>query len=441
LRVPASLRDQVGVQEIRRSLGTSCPHAAKAVAADLYARIQQALFDIREKPEDATQIMAAALGTSGAPRVAGVPAKVVLPTIPTVTKFLADSYLAEMRLGEDSRRHIINYVGWFARITGDKPLAAYSRGDVVSYIRTLERLRWTLGKDPRDLEVPVADLLAQSEGMRCMGATTVEKHLTHVRAFFLSALGYHRFAPEADVRGWFAPVPLSDFVPRPGKRSIWQVNVLNRLFASPIWSGTASAPEEFSRRHVPGGSVHRDAYWWLPVLALYTGCRLEELAQLHHEDLKRDKHGLAFLDINSEGVRRLKNSGSARLIPLHSVLTKLGAEKLFASEHSGLVFPELRPHGRMNKLGGLYTVHFTRYRREIGIYDPQVDFHSFRHTFVTRLGEFEVPGLKIARLAGHADADPDERRMRMTRRYSHYDITPLRDAIERLDYPGLVLNT
>lgn len=255
LRVPASLRDQVGLQEIRRSLGTSCPHAAKSAAADLYARIQQALSDIRGKPEDAPTIMAAALGTSDAPRAAGVPAKAVLQIIPTVTKFLTDNYLAEKRLGEDSKRHIINYVGWFARITGDKSLADYTRGDVVAYVRTLERLRWTLGKDPRDLEVPVADLLAKSVGVRCMGATTVEKHLTHVRAFFLTALGYHRYAPEADVRGWFAPVPLSDFVPRPGKRSIWQVDVLNSLFASPIWSGIASAPEEFSRRHVPGEHI------------------------------------------------------------------------------------------------------------------------------------------------------------------------------------------
>lgn len=433
LRVPDDIRDRVGVREIRRSLETRCPLEARARVADLYARVSAALSEIRSSRDgDAALMLAEILGQGHAASVRVTrSARSPAPLVPTVTEFLEDSYLAEKRLGEDSRRHIINYVTWFARITGDRRLSDYARGHVVEYVRKLERLKWTLGKDPKDLERPLADLLRESEGGRCLGTTTVEKHLTHVRAFMLTALGYHKFAAEADVRTAFAPVPLSAFVPPVSKRGIWTVDALNRLFASPTWE--------------PG--ARRDAHWWLPILALYTGARLEELAQLHHEDLRRDRHGLPFLDINDEGVRRLKNSGSVRLIPVHSALVGLGVEDLFKSRKSavcdgqpGLVFPELKPHGRMRKLGGGYTVWFTRYRRAHEIYEPGVDFHSFRHTFVSRLGELDVPGLKIARLAGHAEADPDERRMRMTKRYSHYDIGPLREAIERLEYPGLKLD-
>ena len=442
VRVPHDLRTRLRMREIRKSLQTANVTEAKARAAKLYARLHQALSDIRQGAE--AEVIRAALGRSEqAPArtrqdVSPFPTRALAPR---VVEFLDQSYLAEKRLGEDSRRHIVNYVRLFAKVTGDKPLDAYTRADVVSYVRTLERLRWTLGKDPRDYGRPLDDLLRQSEGQRCMSSTTVEKHLTHVRALFLASLTYYRFASEGDVKAVFAPVPLSDFVPKASYRGIWQVDTLNKLFASPIWSGTASEPKAFRRRHVPGENIHKDAYWWLPILGLYTGARLEELAQLHHEDLKRDRTGIAFLDINEEGVRRLKNMSSARCVPVHSMLIDLGLLELFRPGRDGLVFPELRPHGRMGKLGGLYTVHFTRYRREIGVYEAGLDFHAFRHTAISRLGEREVPGLKIARLAGHMAADPDEARTRMTRRYSHYDISSLRDSIERLEYPGLDLGS
>lgn len=236
LRVPDELRDRVGVREIRRSLETRCPLEARARVADLYARVSAALSEIKSSQDgDAAFTLAEILGQGHAASVRGTrSARSPAPLVPTVTEFLQGSYLAEKRLGEDSRRHIVNYLTWFARITGDKRLSDYARGDVVSYVRTLERMKWTLGKNPKDLEQSVADLVRESEGGRCMGATTVEKHLTHVRAFMLTALGYHRYAAEADVRTAFASVPLSAFVPPVTKRGVWTVDALNRLFASPV---------------------------------------------------------------------------------------------------------------------------------------------------------------------------------------------------------------
>ncbi|GAC1340959.1 MAG: tyrosine-type recombinase/integrase [Acetobacteraceae bacterium] len=359
---------------------------------------------------------------------------------PRVLEFFEADYIKEKSLQEDGRKHMMNYIRLFARITGNLRLNEYTRKDVVEYVRTLERLKWTLGKDPRDNTLTIEALVRQSEGKRCFGATTVEKHLTHVRGLMLTALGYHRYSSEVDVKKVFAPVPLSKFVPPPQTRSIWQIEQLNRLFASPIWSGTGSGPCDFPQRHVAGPHIYRDAYWWLPIIALYTGARLEELAQLHHADLKRDKNGIPYLDINKEGVRRLKNVGSVRVIPLHSALIEFGVLELFKPGTKGLVFPHLKRHGIKKALGGRYTIHWTRYRRSIEIYEEMLDFHSFRHTFITRLGEVEAPGLKIARIVGHVQADPDERRMRQTRKYSHFDVGPLKDAVERLSYPGLDLS-
>jgi hypothetical protein len=52
--------------------------------------------------------------------------------------------------------------------------------------------------------------------------------------------------------------------------------------------------EDRPKWHEPGPWIHRDAYWWLPVVALFSAARLEELAQLHHDDLKYDQDGVPF---------------------------------------------------------------------------------------------------------------------------------------------------
>jgi len=59
--------------------------------------------------------------------------------------------------------------------------------------------------------------------------------------------------------------------------------------------------------------------FWLPVLGLFTGCRIEELCQLHCSDVIQ-YDGIWCLDINDEGEKRLKNKSSKRVVPLHQIL-------------------------------------------------------------------------------------------------------------------------
>ena len=56
--------------------------------------------------------------------------------------------------------------------------------------------------------------------------------------------------------------------------------------------------------------THRAPYaFWMPILALFTGYRLEELAQLHLKDI-REVDGVWVIDINNEGGEKGKNQGS-----------------------------------------------------------------------------------------------------------------------------------
>jgi integrase len=73
--------------------------------------------------------------------------------------------------------------------------------------------------------------------------------------------------------------------------------------------------------------------YWLPVLGLYTGARLEELAQLHLADVKQHAStGIWCIDITedvdeengADERKNLKNAASVRACPIHSRVLELG---------------------------------------------------------------------------------------------------------------------
>ncbi len=363
-------------------------------------------------------------------------------TTPKVSEFLNGSYAKERRLADDSHRHVMNFITLFARITGDKRLADHTRTDVIDYVRTIERLSNSTGKSPEDRTASVERLLAKSLGKPTMNATTIEKHVQHVKSFFNTARRHINFTTAEAMNEMFDDIDLSDFVPSPKKRKSWPMEKLNGLHETPIWQGTASKPTDFTKRHKPGGNIYRDAYWWLPVAALWTGARLEELAQLHHEDLGIDRNGLPFIRIHDEGIRRVKTSNSIRNVPVHSALVRFGFLTLFDPTKAGnRIWPELKPTGRMKKFGDTYSTHFTDYRRHCGLYEPLMDFHSLRRTFITCMRtRANVDALTVAAMAGHDEELPIFDRAAQTDGYTDYDIGPLHRQIEALDYAAYGLD-
>ena len=73
--------------------------------------------------------------------------------------------------------------------------------------------------------------------------------------------------------------------------------------------------------------LHRDMrksyQWWLPWLGLFTGARLEELCQLHFDDIHQ-VDGAWCIDINAKGEKKLKTLSSERLVPIHLSLRVVG---------------------------------------------------------------------------------------------------------------------
>lgn len=98
------------------------------------------------------------------------------------------------------------------------------------------------------------------------------------------------------------------------RRAIYSIDDLNAIFRLPV----------FLNGERPKGGAG-EAAKWLPLLALYTGARLEELGQLRVRDVKRSAEGIWFLDlITLEEDQRLKSDASRRRVPIHRQLIELG---------------------------------------------------------------------------------------------------------------------
>jgi integrase len=72
----------------------------------------------------------------------------------------------------------------------------------------------------------------------------------------------------------------------------------------------------------------RPHYYWLPLLGLFTGARLNELCQLHLTDLRKTATGTHYFDFNlddedkteeGDGDKSLKNVNSRRVVPRRSL--------------------------------------------------------------------------------------------------------------------------
>lgn len=203
----------------------------------------------------------------------------------------------------------------------------------------------------------------------------------------------------------------------------FSVEDLNCLFKSPIFA------ENY--RPIGGG---KDACFWLPMLALFTGARVEELAQLLVTDIIHEPDLGYYLNISDEAEHsQLKNASSRRRIPIHAALLDCGfldyAETVRIRR---FLFPDLKPNPR-NKLSGYFSNFFSVYlRQQVKIVDVRKVFHSFRHTFKDICRTVGIDEAVHDALTGHASVS-------VGRKYGNeqYPLAPLFAAMERYEVAGL----
>jgi len=184
------------------------------------------------------------------------------------------------------------------------------------------------------------------------------------------------------------------------------------------------------------GSHRKSWQYWIPLIGLYTGARLSEIAQLKSADLINEE-GIWVFNITDAGEgQRIKTQAGIRKVPVSSRLRDLGlieyAQDL-VSKREDRLFPDLKEgtKGWGHKASRWFN---DVYKRRCGIeIDPgggRKVFHSFRHTAITKALSARMPVQHCQQVFGH-----QKRLMGETETYTHsFPLESLVPVIEALDY-------
>ncbi|WP_262298583.1 DUF6538 domain-containing protein [Microvirga sesbaniae] len=181
----------------------------------------------------------------------------------------------------------------------------------------------------------------------------------------------------------------------------------------------------------------RTADYWVPLIGVFSGMRLNEICQLEISDLEATKKGTWYLSINDKNGKRVKNRHSKRNVPLHPVLIGLGfidfVRDRTASGESR-VFEDVS-----SSRHGYYSERFSKrfnrtFLKGVGVKSPKLGFHSFRHTFKDALDATETPlPIRDAICGWNASKNSSQN-------YGKgYDPDHLATYVRRVEFPGLSL--
>lgn len=197
-----------------------------------------------------------------------------------------------------------------------------------------------------------------------------------------------------------------------------------------------------------GKSTQASPYmFWLPLIGVHTGMRINEIAQLLLSDLVALDGVVCFNVTDSPDpeeepeaaarAKTIKSEAGRRVVPIHARLVELGllsyADALRAAGYTRL-FPDLV--GGRDGPGQPASKQFCRYCDRIRLADPELVFHSFRHGAVGRMRAAKVAKELRMVVVGHSaseDTHDDYGDIQ-----NDYSVQDKRDAIAALNFDGVI---
>lgn len=431
--VRASKRDDLGRRKVYQlSLGTKDPKIARILALRFCLNLAEnsAMIDPREfmgryevdvasgtVKTDGTQAdhdraMQALFAMTGArvqigsmQRTVAVPAPSVVP-LPNAAllgkgaaalfnlKAALDAHyaeevaipLADRTLGE--KRVLFNE---FLECFGDVPLSEITAPEVVSRWRPLERTR--LNKKKKNGET--------------LSGGRLEKRRTYLSKFFTWAME-GGFYPRKE-----SPVAMKMATKKAIKEQTrpyaeFNSDDLALLFRS-----------EYAKK------MDKPDFYWIPLLAMFSGARLGEIANLKLEDIE-EVEGIKVYEI-CKG----KTLGSQRTVPIHSQLLELGfweyVQSLKAKKLTHVV-----PFRPLDSLGGRAGETWSAWVKSSGITNDRKVFHSFRSTAITDMHNGPSGDAQIRGAVGHTGSSSTDVHNQYIRGIRLINI---KKAIETLSFP------
>ena len=224
------------------------------------------------------------------------------------------------------------------------------------------------------------------------------------------------------------------------KRRPFTMDELNRLFLAPVFSGCIDDRVNFKK---PGPNHPRHERFWVPLIGLFSGLRVNEICQMDVADVEEVNGILAFhvtnIASNGERDKRIKTRAADRYVPVHPELIRIGFLDYVAKarqEGRRKLFPRFK-RGVRESYAHSISIWFSQLLlKSIGIYTPETTFHSFRHTFRDALRRSNASLYVMKELCGWSLPQPGLA-------FGYGSLLSMKDlakAIWSVKYPGLDLS-
>lgn len=358
------------------------------------------------------------------------------PSKPSLNPTLSDAverYLQERDPATKTKSETRLALRQFEEVVGRKSLAAITRQDAHLFVQHLSKQK-VGGKTKGSI-------------VRSLSEQSISKRLRMLGSAIYHARDTGRFNGDnllANVRLGKHVQP-TDRAVMPDKRRL-QIGELNRIFAHPWFVGCKSKTET----HLPGNYRLNGSEYWVPVVALLTGCRAGELGGLKLSEVRLDDD-LPHLLIRNNEYRRTKN-GRTRCVPVIDALMELGfpdyVERVRRSGATRL-FPDwiaIKPAGGGEGAFPAWSnARIIRaFNRTVipaalsGTLTPdvrrEVTFHSLRGAFKAMIGTTNALPVNIVHeVVGHAKSELDSRYI------GEVTIEETYPVVRACRYPGLVI--
>ncbi|TCS64684.1 site-specific integrase [Varunaivibrio sulfuroxidans] len=322
----------------------------------------------------------------------------------------------------------------------DTPIQDVTRKMCREFVDALSKLPPNRRK--RFKKLPLAKVLAKAEkqGLSPMKWETQNSYLSTLN----KVLDFARMEGYIDSNPAEGLMPLAISVPDEEKRDPFTLEQLQAIFNAPIYTGCVDDDRGLNK---PGPNHPKRSRFWLPLISLFSGMRMNEVCQFNLDDLKCTEAGTHYFHVfpNTKD-QRVKNKSSRRMFPVHPILIRIGLldyiEDLRAKGETK-AFPEI-PVPKSGYRSDVFTKRFASFQKGVGIprkvgtfpNERSYSFHSFRHNFRDELRRIEAPVEIIERLGGWTSGDTA-----VHKKYGKgHEADHLYKYVKRIGYPGLDLS-
>lgn len=312
-----------------------------------------------------------------------------------------DQFIADLKHSWSKRTAIAHVTTrkWVIEVFGgDTPIADISREGCREFVELLRSMPSHADKRYPNMSMREVVAVSKKQGeKRLINTANLNAYVNRFGGVMNWALdeGYIERNP---LRG----LKLRDPVKKRDKRHPFSVEQLRAIFSAPIFTGCRNDEYHYA---IVGDQRPRRARFWVPLIALFAGLRLNEICQLEVADIQHTEgvHCFRIVAGMSETgqQKRVKTAASERIVPIHDELIRFGLLAFVEAQrlHGEVsLFPEV-PLGHLGYRSTSFSRWFSRFLVTAGAAAPLTCFHSFRHNFRDALRDAKV-GRDLALLLG-----------------------------------------